>query len=121
MIPNDDIVKLRRSRLADAIAEKSNGSAVQFAALVNRQPSQINDMLHGRKAFGEKVTRYLEKACGFPPGWFDANRPVDRESEVQLKNLANRQEIIALLAYVEVTDFLADRLKKVLLGKHDEQ
>lgn len=44
----------------------------ELARRVGRAPQQINDMLNGRKSFGEKVADKFTAALGLPPGWFDA-------------------------------------------------
>lgn len=50
-----------------------------FSKRVKKPASQINDMLAGRKAFGEKVARQIEKsyAPNQPSGWLDVEDEVD--------------------------------------------
>lgn len=70
------LVKRRRSqlKLAKELWFDDNGSAL--ATAVKRQPSQISDMIEGRKSFGGKVARRLEKALreagkSCPDYWLD--------------------------------------------------
>jgi hypothetical protein len=65
---NQDI---RRSRLKQWIADNFAGNVSQFAKFVKKRQPQIADMLDGRKAFGEKVARSLEKLAGMPPNYLD--------------------------------------------------
>lgn len=62
--------EIRRKNLA-MLVEK-HGLAV-VSRKVGKPDRQINDMLVGRKAFGEKVARAIEAAYDpdTPPGWLD--------------------------------------------------
>ena len=61
-----DLPDIRRRNLRRLIDERTDGNAAAFAELVGKSPSQINDMLHGRKAFGEKAARSIESAAKLP-------------------------------------------------------
>lgn len=65
-----DIVKVRRENL-NRLVERDTLSSV--AIRVGKPASQLKDMLAGRKSFGEKVTRQIEKryAPDLPQGWLD--------------------------------------------------
>lgn len=66
-----EIKELRRSRLRQWIVDQFAGNASEFARFVKRTQPQIQDMLDGRKSFGEKVARSIEKAARMPPGHLD--------------------------------------------------
>lgn len=68
---DDPLTRLRRLNLEIAIRVVADGNAAAFARLVKRAPQQITDMLGDRKAFGEKIARYIERAAGLAPGWLD--------------------------------------------------
>lgn len=65
-----EIADIRRKALA-AIVDRDGLSTV--AKKVGKPDRQINDMLAGRKSFGEKVARAIESsyAPDLPPGWLD--------------------------------------------------
>ena len=61
----------RRERLREIIKREGLASA---ARRFNKPDRQLNDMLAGRKSFGEKVARAMERShdSSLPPGWLDA-------------------------------------------------
>ncbi len=61
----------RRERLREIIKREGLASA---AKRFNKPDRQLNDMLAGRKSFGEKVARAMERSydSSLPPGWLDA-------------------------------------------------
>lgn len=61
-----ELADIRRRNLRRSIDQLTQGNAAAFAELAGKSPSQINDMLHGRKAFGEKAARAIEIATGLP-------------------------------------------------------
>ena len=64
--------EIRRKNLAALV--KLHGLAA-LAHKVDKPDRQINDMIVGRKAFGEKVARAIEAAYDpdTPPGWLDVD------------------------------------------------
>jgi len=56
-----DIQDVRRARLQAIITKGWNGNVTAFATSIHKSPTQIADMLAGRKSFGEKVARDIEK------------------------------------------------------------
>ncbi|WP_194273457.1 S24 family peptidase [Alcaligenes faecalis] len=66
----DSTVEIRRKNLA-ALAAEFGSSTV--AARTKRSPTQISDMIAGRKSFGEKVARAMEKEWDetLDAGWLD--------------------------------------------------
>lgn len=68
-----DIQDTRRERLRLAIKELAGQNMTGLASRAGKSPSQISDMLSGRKSFGEKVARDLEYRLGLPVGWLDAS------------------------------------------------
>ncbi|WP_405126745.1 helix-turn-helix transcriptional regulator [Ralstonia pseudosolanacearum] len=79
-----DVATTRRRNLERLVNE--HGLA-QVSKRTGKPASQINDMLAGRKSFGEKVARALEKAwdISIPPLWLDAEDggTVPRPSEAE--------------------------------------
>lgn len=63
--------EIRRARLRTYIADECNGNAADLARKVGKSESQINDMIHARKSFGEKVARDIESALSLPKDWLD--------------------------------------------------
>lgn len=53
-----ETAEIRRKILAEIVARDGLSSV---AKRVGKPDSQINDMLNGRKSFGEKVARAIEK------------------------------------------------------------
>lgn len=79
----DSLATTRRARLRDLIEQRFDGNTSAFARAVKRQPQQVNDMLAGRKAFGEKVARAMEAALAetdnrVPDLWFDQVTPAGK-------------------------------------------
>lgn len=66
-----DIQSVRRSNLRRAIEDLEHGNMTALAERAKKSPTQISDMLSGRKAFGEKVARAIERALDLPSGWMD--------------------------------------------------
>lgn len=95
-----ELVERRRAQLRQAIEQWFGGNESAYAKAVKRQPSQISDMLAGRKSFGAKVARMMETelakaGLSVPPFWFEApgadlaipatvqlNRPPDADPDV---------------------------------------
>lgn len=77
---------MRRTTLRELIKDpRWNGNVSAFARDAQKPASQIQDMLDGRKAFGEKVARQIEQRIGLPLGTLDGAPPVSpivRESAV---------------------------------------
>ena len=69
-----DITAIRRANLKHIIEEHS---LVSVAARVGKPARQLSDMVAGRKSFGEKVARAIEKEWdpSRPPGWLDQEAP----------------------------------------------
>lgn len=63
---------IRRQNLKDLIADDFGGNASLLCRAINRSASQINDLLAGRKSFGEKFARSIEPLLNKEPKWFDA-------------------------------------------------
>jgi hypothetical protein len=66
-----EVQKNRRRRLQIWIALHHEGILLRFAKLVGKSNSQLQDVLRGRKSFGEKLARSLERAAKMPAGWLD--------------------------------------------------
>jgi len=77
----------RRERLRELINQRFDGIARRFALAAKKPDGQINDMLAGRKSFGEKVARQIETTLGLPPLYFDQAEPVScvREPEADYR------------------------------------
>lgn len=70
-----DTVTIRRDNLSALIAEHGLASV---AHRVGKPARQLSDMIAGRKSFGEKVARAIEKEWdpSRPTGWLDAENSV---------------------------------------------
>jgi hypothetical protein len=73
---------VRRGNLRRLIDEKFWGRAAAAARAIERPPQQVNDMLSGRKFFGEKIARHIEETLSLPVGYLDA--PPNERREVDL-------------------------------------
>jgi len=105
-----NIQDIRREVLKAVIRRSFNNVARQLAGQVKRQDGQINDMLKGRKAFGEKAARMFETDLNLPSGYFDDIRNADLPDNVQ-RHVAEQNgatydvagpigEVIAIMAEV---------------------
>lgn len=104
-----DIADTRRKNLQRLV--QSEGLSV-VARKCGKPDRQINDMLSGRKSFGEKVARAIEKkyAPEKPAGWLDAER-----SRSGYESPANSTKPLAVMEpspdFKITTDTGSDRIK----------
>ena len=72
----NDAADIRRANLRLLVERDGLSSVARRAGKPDRQ---INDMLAGRKSFGEKVARAIEKSLdpSRAPGWLDVSGGVD--------------------------------------------
>lgn len=103
-----DVVTQRRENLALLVSEHGVSSV---AKRMRRSPTQVSDMLHGRKSFGEKVARAMEKEwdASRPPGWLDLDPSYPEQAppfdeNVRPAVLPNERRI-PLLNYVQAGAF----------------
>lgn len=91
-----EITEIRRANLA-ALVKRDGLSSI--AKRMKKPDSQINDMVAGRKSFGEKVARAIEQAFdpNLPAGWLDT--PVNL-SEIQ--NLPVREKKASVFGNLNV-------------------
>lgn len=68
---------IRRKNLKRYMETRCEGSPTKLANAAHKPVNQIQDMLAGRKSFGEKVAREIEDALGLEPKALD----VDRDDE----------------------------------------
>ena len=61
----------RRTKLRTFLDSRLGGVEAELARRIKRSPSQTSDMLAGRKSFGEKVARDIERLLELEPGWLD--------------------------------------------------
>jgi len=82
-----ELAQIRRANLGKLV--EKNGLAV-VAKRIGKPASQVNDMLAGRKSFGEKVARSIETAWDpdRTPGWLDGK--FDSEAERHFAELLAR-------------------------------
>lgn len=66
-----ELKKLRIRRLDELIRGKYDNNVSEFARAAKRQQSYFADVLGGRKSFGEKVVRQLERDLKLDPLYFD--------------------------------------------------
>lgn len=64
---------VRRANLAELV--KRFGGPKALAIAVSRSPSQIGDMLHGRKGIGDGITDHIEDSLGLNRGFMSAEQP----------------------------------------------
>lgn len=82
------IADTRRARLREYIETVCDGNAAEVSRRSGKSPSQINDTLSGRKSFGEKVARNLEKELGLPELWFDQSDAQENTVAAVLSQIA---------------------------------
>lgn len=125
-----DIQAVRRQRLREWIKDNHKSVVLQFAQTVGKPQSQMADMLDGRKSFGEKVARQLEKLARMPPLWLDMDptgggvrEPTAAYHGIQLTRagalLAAEWEKLDLADRVEIETMVLGRAAgKVRGGRH---
>lgn len=95
-----DIAAIRRANLAALV--QSDG-LTSVARRMKRSPTQISDMVAGRKSFGEKVARSMEKEwdATLDAGWLDQDGYVSgstkqsRSNVVRLRQKPDPEVVIA--------------------------
>lgn len=90
-----DMPKLRRTKLKQWIAENFQGVPNRFATATHYPSSALQDMLAGRKPFGERVARKLEKLAGMPPYY------LERENDAEALLIASRGDRLRVLRYTK--------------------
>jgi hypothetical protein len=86
-----DLQAIRRENLRAYMAAKLGGVEAELARCIGRSPSQTSDMLAGRKSFGEKVARDIEKKLQLEQG------ELDRDATAPFSAPAQAQTITATL------------------------
>jgi len=83
MKTNDEIRRENARKLRD-----SSGGNTSFAALIDREPTQISRIIgkNPTKKIGDDLARYMEKCFSLPAGWLD--------QEHQKTNIAPIQNVI---------------------------
>ena len=66
--------EIRRANLRAYMERECGGSPTELAVRTGKKVNQIQDMLAGRKSFGEKVAREIEDALGMDPKALDLER-----------------------------------------------
>lgn len=100
----DDI---RRKNLETLVAKF--GGVTALAIAVSRSPQQINNMLNGRKSFGDNITRYIENALDLDNGYLDKSIG---EGNIEKTEMPQRR--VPLISYVQagqltpIGDLVAD-------------
>lgn len=69
------VQEIRRARLRLLIDEVFDGNVSSFAAATGKSQSQLSSTLSGRKAFGERLARQVERDAGLARGALDV--PID--------------------------------------------
>lgn len=67
----------RQQNLVRLIHEMTDGNQAQFADLIGKSPSYLGQLVRGVGSFGERVARQIERQCGKPRGWLDAQARVE--------------------------------------------
>lgn len=81
---------LRVARLQQLVAERFGGNQSKLADATGRQARYFNDVLGGRKSFGEKVCRDIEAILDLPARWFDTTEGTPSVAEPQANYRASR-------------------------------
>lgn len=63
--------EVRRKALNHVIKQEHSGNRSAFARRADKPAAQIADMLAGRKKFGEKIARQIERRAGLAKGLLD--------------------------------------------------
>lgn len=63
--------EIRRQRLRELLSERFADNASDLARAVKKQQSYISELLKGKRSFGERVARDIERKVGVTPGWLD--------------------------------------------------
>jgi SOS-response transcriptional repressor LexA len=66
-----DLPTIRRARLAELIRDSYAGSQAKFIAKTGENQSEVSGLLSGKKSFGEKKARKIEREAELMPGWLD--------------------------------------------------
>lgn len=77
-----NIDAIRRRRLSALIAERFTTQAA-LASQIGRQADYLSRVLAGKKGFGEKLARDIERLCNLESGWLD--RTVDGDAPKTLE------------------------------------
>lgn len=91
-----EIQDLRRKNLRDYLQVDCENNAAELARRIKRSPSQVNDLLAGRKSFGEKFARIIEPLIGKSPGWLDAEHSTEDDSAFLARLISLQKEYRAL-------------------------
>lgn len=90
-----DTNKIRIANLLK-IRERFSSNA-ELARAISRAPQQVNDMMKGKKSFGNKIARDIEEALKLPSGF------LDEAHELEGTKLAKGKKI-PLLSFVQCGD-----------------
>lgn len=66
-----EIKEIRRRNLETLVEERSKGRKVDFANEYDINQGELSYLLLGKRPFGERKARNLEKKLKLPIGWFD--------------------------------------------------
>lgn len=66
-----DMPTIRRSNLTRLFRDRSDNDVTGFSRLIGKSQSATSDLLHGRKSFGEKMARSIERNAKLPLGFLD--------------------------------------------------
>lgn len=91
----EQMQEVRRSNLTKLVG--SFGSIASFARRVNKSPSQIGDMLQGRKSFGHKIAAQIETALNLQEGALSTQS--ESFEYIPLSDLSDRR--IPVVSYVQ--------------------
>ncbi|WP_429562071.1 helix-turn-helix domain-containing protein [Paraburkholderia sp. MM6662-R1] len=77
----------RRERLRHLIDSRYKGRQVDFLKDSGESQSEISGILNGRKSFGEKKARKIERTLDLPEGWLDSTTPARQPSAAELLSM----------------------------------
>lgn len=66
-----DVVTSRRVNLTDILARDFAGNQSALAKQIGRRPTYVNELIRGKRSFGEKIARAIERQLHLPPSALD--------------------------------------------------
>lgn len=116
-----DIAQHRRRVLRNLIDTRFDKVARHLAIAIGKPEGQINDMLAGRKSFGEKVARQIENKLELGIGYFDLeHQPLNVVNEPARVIYGQFNELISSVISIMTTLSPADQSRVLDAAKFIE-
>lgn len=91
-----DIQEIRRKRLRLLIDKNYDGKQANFISETGANQGEISGILLGKRTFGERKARKLEKLAKIEPMWFDC------DEEISMKEIPTVNELHAVASIVPI-------------------